>query len=406
MTMPDEPFFREWDTRRPGARRSLDRARDLSGRAGLRSYREGGVLVVVGSKGKGTAAVYASAYLAAAGRRVITVTSPSLRDSTERIRVDGRAVTAETLAALGQRLAALIEPPGPGDGYLSPSGLFTLAGLLHARDAGADHVVLEAGRGGASDEVSLVAPAVVAITPIFAEHVAELGGSLAAVVEDKCGVVRTGTRTLVGPQPPPTKRLISAAVADRGGRVLEPDPDLVPAAALPPGLGRANALLGCAAAATLLPARPAPTTVEAVLGSITLPGRLSVHQVPGTATQVLIDTAVSRAGFATAMAYARTRLGGVDHVLLSLPDDKDLGGAMAQLAGSAVTFVPVTASHLRYTRPLPSGWRTLPADRLDRTVVASLGDRVVALGTVSFAGRLLAVLGAPTATAFRPPRPA
>lgn len=406
MKMPDAPFFREWDTRRPGARRSLDRARTLLGRAGLDSPGPS-ALVVVGSKGKGTATVYASAYLAAGGQRVVTVTSPALRDATERIRVDGQAVSAATLAALGRRLEALIEPPGPGAGYLSPSGLFTIAGLLHAQDTGADHVVLEAGRGGASDEVSLVAPDAVAITPVFDEHLAELGGSLAAVIEDKCAVVRTGTRAVVvGPQPPETRRLIEAAVAARSATIREPDTDLVPAGLLPPGLGRANARLGCAAAAQLLQAAPDSTVLDQVLRSVNLPGRLSVHQVPGAPARVLVDAAVSRDGYAAALAYARTRLGGVDHVLLSLPDDKDLPGAVAELAGPPappVTFVTVPASHLRYTHPLPSGWRTVAADRLDRALLASLGDRIVALGTVSFVGRLLAVLDVPTAAAFDTP---
>lgn len=170
---PDTVFFREWDSRLPGQHRSLDRARAVRDRLGLASHPP--VLTVVGSKGKGTAASYASAYLAAAGHRVVTVTSPSLRHTTERIRVDGAAVDEATLARLGDRLAAAIrELPPPRDCYLSPSGLFTLAGLLLARELPAGYLVLEAGRGGRSDEVSLVEPAVVAITAIFDEHLAEL----------------------------------------------------------------------------------------------------------------------------------------------------------------------------------------------------------------------------------------
>lgn len=411
MTMPDAPFFREWGNRRPGARRSLDRARSLLGRAGLDPYadprephrdpRLPGVLVVVGSKGKGTAAVYASAYLAAAGRRVVTVTSPALRDATERIRVDGAAVAAETLAALGRRLASLVEPPGPGEGYLSPSGLFTIAGLRHARDIAADHVVLEAGRGGISDEVSLVAPEVVAITPIFDEHVAELGGSLAAVVADKCGVVRAGTRAVVvGPQPAQTRRLIEDAVRRP---VTEPAADLVPDDLLPPGLGAANARAGCTAAAQLLGSRPDPGVLDRVLRTVSLPGRLSVHRLPGARVWIQVDASVSRAGFAAALGHARSRLGGIDHVLLSLPDDKDLPGAAAELAGLPVTFVTVPASHLGYTRPLPAGWHPVAADQVDLAMLAGLGERIVALGTVSFVGRLLAVLGVPTANVFQAP---
>lgn len=410
---PDTVFFREWDSRRPGQRRSLARARavrDLLGVAGDHPP----LLTVVGSKGKGTAATYASAYLAAAGRRVVTVTSPSLRRTTERLRVDGAAVTDQVLAGLGRRLSAAVRRLPPARvGYLSPSGLFLLAGLLLARDRSADYLVLEAGRGGRSDEVSLFDPAVVAITPIFAEHLAELGGSPAAVVADKAGVVGPGTAAVVaGHQPDPgTAQRVREAVAARSRAVVEElgrEPAL-PDRLLPPGLGRANGRLGCLAAARLLavtgqPPPPAPA-VRATLASVTLPGRLSVHPVPGTGSRIVVDAAVSPAGYRTAVGYARDRLGGPDHVLLSLPDDKDLPGAVAELAGLPVTFVTVAAGHLRFTRPLPPGWQRLAAARLDPAHLARLGSRLLALGTVSFVGQVLELVGAPTGVAFRPAPP-
>lgn len=410
---PDLVFFREWDSRLPGQRRSLDRARSLLGRVGLAGYRPA-VLTVVGSKGKGTTATYASAYLAAAGHRVVTVTSPSLRSPTERIRLHGAAVSEPTLARLGQVLAAGIRqlPPHAGAGYLSPSGLFTLAGLLLAQERSADYLVLEAGRGGRSDEVCLVEPAVVAITAIFGEHLAELGGSLAAVVADKAGVVGPGTAAVVvGPQPDPaTSWLVREVVAARSGRrlrvePLEPARPGLPGRLLPPGLGRANALLGHLAAARLLaltgrpePPRPA---VEATLASVALPGRLSVHDLPGTGTRIMVDAAVSPAGVRTAVGYARARLGGIDHVLLSLPDGKDLAGTVPALAGLPVTFVTVPASHLRFTEPRPPGWGSAGTEVLDRGYLSGIGRRVLALGTVSFVARVLTVLDAPTSVAFQ-----
>src|SRR5690606_1949600 len=157
MSEPDQVCFQEWDARAPGERRCLARARALLHAAGLDSPGPP-VLTVVGSKGKGTAAVYASAYLCAAGQRVVTLTSPSLGPTTERIRVDGAPVDNATLAGLGAKLEALRPARTAGTGYLSPSGMFLLAALAHARDVGADTVVLEAGRGGRSDEVSLVSP--------------------------------------------------------------------------------------------------------------------------------------------------------------------------------------------------------------------------------------------------------
>jgi folylpolyglutamate synthase/dihydropteroate synthase len=86
-------FYEEWRGRRPGERRSLRRAGRLAAALGV-SDPGVPVLTVVGSKGKGTAATYASAWIAAAGCRVVTVTSPGLRSDRERVRVCCTRVTS------------------------------------------------------------------------------------------------------------------------------------------------------------------------------------------------------------------------------------------------------------------------------------------------------------------------
>lgn len=405
MGEPDQAYFREWDARAPGERRCLARARALLHAAGLDSPGPP-VLTVVGSKGKGTAAVYASAYLCAAGQRVVTLTSPSLGPTTERIRVDGVPVDNATLAGLGAKLEALRPARTAGTGYLSPSGMFLLAALAHARDVGADTVVLEAGRGGRSDEVSLVSPAVVAVAPVFAEHLDQLGGSVAAVVADKLGVVRAGTRAVVvGTQAPATwhqihHRLVTGTGLRPIDAATDPAGD-IPAHLLPPGLGAANARLGCVAAYHLLGAAPEAAALRRVLGSVHLPGRLSWHHLPGTGTDLVVDAAVDRTGVAAAIQYARTRLGGIDHVLLSLPDGKDLAGAADRLRGLPVTFVTLPTGHLSYRRPVPPEWATVPVSEVDRGFVAARGARVLALGTVSFVSHMLRLAAATTAVAFR-----
>lgn len=389
----DAVFFREWEARAPGERRSLRRARALADALGVLPP-GAPVLTVVGSKGKGTAAVYASAYLAAAGLRVVTVTSPGLRTNRDRIRVDGRAITAAELGALAEeldrRMAGL---PPRSDGYLSPAGLFMLAGLVRARSAGADAIVLEAGMGGRSDEVSLVRADVAAITPVFLEHAGVLGDTPAEIAREKRGVAGPGTRLVSAPQ----SAEVTAALAPV--EVIRPgDPAFLDV--LPSGLGRTSAELGIVAARRLL-GRDAPAErAREVLASIVLPGRLSVHPVPGSDAEVLVDSAIDRTGVRAALAAARRRWGGVDHVLVCLPDHKDLDGAVAALDGLAVTFVRLPLPHLRFTRPLPPGWRAVEAAAVTPAAIAALGRRVLALGTVYFTGLVLDAVDADTERLF------
>lgn len=385
-------FYAEWSRRAPGSRRSLRRAALLAEATG--AFPTAPVLTVVGSKGKGTAAAYASAWFAAARRRVVTVTSPGLRTDAERVRVDGAAVSPGELAALGRRLteAARALPPEPG-GYLSPSGLFTLAGLLHARAVAADVIVLEAGMGGASDEAGLFPPDVVAITEVFGEHLGVLGDTPAEIATDKAGVVAETTAAVVSlPQAPEVAAAITAVVP--GVEIMTGLPDLP----LPPGLGRANAALGCLAARRLLGAlgRTAPDgRLRRVLSSVRLPGRTSWHEIPGAT--LLVDSAVTRAGAAAALAEARARWDRIDHVLVCLPDHKDVPGVLAELDGLPVTRVRMPDRESLSFTLTPAG---LDAAALTRESLAALGRRVVVLGTAYFTGRVLDLVDAPAGRLF------
>lgn len=404
---PFGDFYSEWERRPPGARRSLRRAALLAERLGL-TVPGPPVLTVVGSKGKGTAATYASAWLAAAGLRVLTVTSPSLRRDTERIRVDGVAVSDGELAGLGRRLRQAYStlPPEPG-GYLSPSGLFTLAGLLHARAAGADIAVLEAGMGGVSDEVGLFPPSVLAITEIFAEHLGVLGDTPAEIAVNKAGIAAASTSAVVSlPQAPDVAEAIAATIRARTGRAAEVAQvsrlaarhDPTAGADLPSGLGRANAILGCVAARRLASVTgrtpPDRDRLSRVLTSVRLPGRVSWHTVCGTT--LLVDSAIGRPGAAAALAEAYRRWDRVDHVLVCLPDHKDVAGVLGELDGLPVTCVRMPdRPDLRFSRT-----RGIDVSDITRERLVELGERVLVLGTVYFTGRILDLTGARTDRLF------
>lgn len=392
-------FYREWERRAPGETRDLGRARDLAAALHVLGP-DAPVLAVVGSKGKGTAATYASAFLAAAGLRVCTVTSPGLRSDRDRIRVDGCAVSEEELGGLGDVLdGAIAELPPPANGYLSPAGLFTLAGVLHAREAGVDAIVLEAGMGGRSDEVSLFPPAVAAITPVFLEHAGVLGDTPAEIAREKLGVAGPGAVVLSAPQSAEVTAAIHGALG-AVERVGAGDAGLA-ADLLPAEPGRISAELGVAAARRLPgAAEPAAGALRDVLGSIVLPGRLSWHDVPGTATRLLVDSAVDRTGIYAALTAARRVWGAIDHAVVCLPDHKDLDGAVAELGGLPVTFVRLPLPHLSFTRPLPPGWDVVDADALTAEFLTALGHRVAVLGTVYFTGLVLDVVGADTERLF------
>ncbi|GII89754.1 hypothetical protein Ssi03_77440 [Sphaerisporangium siamense] len=176
---------------------------------------------------------------------------------------------------------------------------------------------------------------------------------------------------------------------------------------LPPSYGRWNAELGCAAAARMLSLLglplPAPKPLTDVLASIRLPGRLSFHTLPESGTELCVDSAINRPGLATALTMALRRWPRVDHVLLCLPDHKDVQGAITELAGLPVTFVRLALPHLRFTAPLPADWTVIDESQLTRQFLTEIAPHVLAIGTVYFTGKVLDTINAPTETLFTPP---
>ena len=393
----DQAFFAERLARRSGGRgRSLGRARALAPHLGVDLHAWGMhpecVVTVVGSKGKGTAATFASAALAATGMRVGTLTSPGLRSNRERIRVDGQAIARRDYEALVGEVAATLTRVSdllPDDGYLSPSGLFTLSALRHFAGRGCDAVVLEAGMGGASDEVSLVAPGVVVVTPILAEHVGVLGDTVAEIAAEKAGVITAATRDVVAAiQEDPGAETAVLLAARRhgcryhrvGGDAERPGPD--PA----PGLGALSARLGLVAALRLLdlaglPAPP-PEALGVSLQSVSLPGRLSHHR-RGNQDWV-IDCATNPAAITVAIAHTTATVGPPTAVLTFLPQHRDAAPLLEALRDRPVVRIPGGRS-----TGGPGGGAVM---RLEEVDLDALGPRVLAVGPVYFVGELLAIL--------------
>ncbi len=117
------------------------------------------VITVGGTNGKGSCVALLSAILRAAGRRIATFTSPHLVDYRERIRLDGRPVSAASLVAAFERIADAL-----GDDSLTFFEFNTLAALLVSETYAPDALVLEVGMGGRLDAVNLVDADVAVVT--------------------------------------------------------------------------------------------------------------------------------------------------------------------------------------------------------------------------------------------------
>src|SRR5208337_488377 len=84
------------------------------------------------------------------------------------------------------------------------------------REAEIDLAVLEVGLGGRLDATNVIRdPVATAVTSISLEHTAILGDTLAAIAQEKAGILKPGAPVVLGPLPDEA----DAAVAEAAARV-------------------------------------------------------------------------------------------------------------------------------------------------------------------------------------------
>ena len=174
-------------------------------------------LHVAGTNGKGSVCAMLEAVLRQTGLKIGLYTSPHLVRFNERIRVDGRNIEDEELAALFEAME-----PVAADVARTQEGRevtffeFTTAlAFEHFRRKGVQIAVVETGLGGRLDATNVVLPAVAAITRIGLEHTAHLGKTIEAIAGEKAGIVKAGRPVVCGAMPDEARAVILAASRER-----------------------------------------------------------------------------------------------------------------------------------------------------------------------------------------------
>ena len=163
------------------------------------------VIHIAGTNGKGSTAAFVSSILQAAGFCVGQFTSPHLVDFTERIQVNGRQISREDAARLGQQLLDL-----PMELECTMFDLCLGMALLYFRERRCDFVVLETGLGGRLDSTSGLSqvPLVSVVTNIGLDHVQILGDTLEEIAAEKAGIFKPGTEAVFGKMAAAARRVL------------------------------------------------------------------------------------------------------------------------------------------------------------------------------------------------------
>jgi dihydrofolate synthase/folylpolyglutamate synthase len=153
-------------------------------------------VLVAGTNGKGSTAALLASMATAAGYRVGLFTSPHLESVRERLRIDGRGISA---AELTERLARVVEIGERRHGQ--PPSYFEalcISALEWYADRAVDLAVLEVGLGGRLDATNVCDPSLSVITMLGLDHQEVLGHAIEEIAREKAGILRAGRPALSG----------------------------------------------------------------------------------------------------------------------------------------------------------------------------------------------------------------
>lgn len=170
---------------------------------------------IAGTNGKGSVSSMLASILTEAGYKTGLYTSPHLKSFTERIRVDGKAISEPAVVEWVAGMKKVIE-------QVEPSFFETTVALAfdHFARQNVDIAVIETGLGGRLDSTNVVFPELSIITQIGYDHMDLLGDTLAAIAAEKAGIIKPYTPVVIGEYLPETRPVFELKAASLSAPVI------------------------------------------------------------------------------------------------------------------------------------------------------------------------------------------
>ncbi len=173
-------------------------------------HRQFKTIHIAGTNGKGSCSHTIAAILQSQGYKVGLYTSPHLIDFRERIRINGECIPEERVIRFVEEERSFFEP-------LQPSffELTTALAFLYFAEQGVDIAIVEVGLGGRLDCTNIITPLLSVITNISFDHTQFLGSTLAAIANEKAGIIKEGKLCLVGEYTPETRPVFERVAKEK-----------------------------------------------------------------------------------------------------------------------------------------------------------------------------------------------
>jgi len=177
--------------------------------------------LIAGTKGKGSTASLIENVLRHADIRTGLYTQPDLHTFRERMRINGRLISEEEVAALVPDVMAAMELIKHDDlGPFITYEIGTSLAFLYFYRQHVQHAVVEVGIGGRLDATNILQPLVSVIASISFDHMAILGNTLGKIATEKAGIIKPNGIVVTSAQSPEALLAIATIAHQRNARMV------------------------------------------------------------------------------------------------------------------------------------------------------------------------------------------
>lgn len=148
---------------------------------------------IAGTNGKGSTSHMLASILQESGYKTGLYTSPHLIDFRERIKINGEMIPEAFIIEFVTHHKLLIEKTEPSFFEVTVAMAFDFFNSEKV-----DFAIIETGLGGRLDSTNIIHPELCVITNIGFDHMALLGDSLAAIANEKAGIIKKQVPVVIG----------------------------------------------------------------------------------------------------------------------------------------------------------------------------------------------------------------
>ncbi len=169
------------------------------------------IVHLAGSKGKGSTSYMLSKMLISEGYKVGLYTSPHIFEVSERIQINGVAISKDDFVAICEKVFPCIDEIIQEDKYKTPTffDILTAISFIYFAEEKCDYWIIETGLGGRLDSTNIVNPILTIITSISLEHKNFLGNTLSDIAYEKAGIIKPQVPVIIGEQEDESLKVIT-----------------------------------------------------------------------------------------------------------------------------------------------------------------------------------------------------